>query len=314
MPGPPDPAAGATREPVRGGLKSALLRFLRRPGPNAAIRWALRPLAGALPVEQLMRIPLVGVVRVKLPSGAHLEMYSDGRDSLASAFYWRGWEAWEPETFRIFDRLLPQARVIFDVGANSGLFALYAALERPQASVFAFEPTPSSSASMAENIRRNGVRNLVRLESAVCDFDGTIDLFVPPGESLPLGASTLESFRRPGSRIAVNAVRLDTIVEQRAIGRVDLVKIDTEGTEPAVLSGARGLLERDEPWIVCEVLHGMTEAGLHAELDRRGYRYFAITAGGLEERARIEGDPAYRDRNWLFATQRRLDSLPGLLD
>ena len=63
---------------------------------------------------------------------------------------------------------------------------------------------------------------------------------------------------------------------------------------------------------MCEVLHGLTEAGLHAELDRLGYRYFAITARGLVEHPRIVGDPSYRDRNWLFATSRRLDSVPGL--
>jgi hypothetical protein len=61
------------------------------------------------------------------------------------------------------------------------------------------------------------------------------------------------------------------------------------------------------------VLHGLTETGLHAELDRLGYRYFAITGGGLQERPRIAGDPTYRERNWLFATPRRLESAPGLL-
>ena len=104
-------------------------------------------------------------------------------------------------------------------------------------------------------------------------------------------------------------MRLDTVMHAHGGSRVDLVKLDTEGTEPAVLAGARELLARDEPFIVCEVLHGLTEAGLHAALEPLGYRWFAITAAGLVERPRIAGDPAYRERNWLFATPRRLAAI-----
>jgi len=287
-------------------LKAVLLAALRVPAVNAIVRVALRPLAGALPPEQLMRVPVVATVRVRLPSGAELRLGSDGRDAIASAYYWRGLQAWEPDTFRVIDRLLPHANVVFDVGANSGPFSLYAALERPRATVFAFEPVPRSAAALARNIALNGTRNVTACEAAVCDRDGTIELFVPPGESLPLGASTLPAFRRPGERLAVSALRLDTFVREHGIGTVDLLKLDAEGAEPAVLAGARELLARDQPWIVCEVLHGLTEAGLHAELDRHGYRYFLITPRGLAEKPRIVGDPAYRDRNWLFAAPRRV--------
>lgn len=276
------------------------------------MRLALRPLAALVPVEQLMRLPVVATVRVRLPSGAVLRMCSDGRDGIASALYWRGLAGWEPETLRVLDALLPTAEVVLDVGANSGLFALYAALEQPKSRVFAFEPTPASSASLAGNIAANAARNVTRCEAAVCNHDGSVELFVPPGDSLPLGASTLPAFRELGARFEVAAVRLDTFAREHQLSRVDLIKLDTEGTEPTVLAGARGLLERDQPWIVCEVLHGLTEAGLHAELDRLGYRYFLITPGGLREQARIVGDPTYRDRNWLFATARRLESAPGL--
>jgi FkbM family methyltransferase len=312
----PPPTASAPRPShaaASSTLKSSLSRLLRQPAINAVMRVALRPFAGAVPLEQLMRLPVVGTVRAKLPSGAELKLDSDGRDGLASAIYWRGMGAWEPETFRIIDALLPVSDVVFDIGANSGLFALYAALERPRCRVLAFEPTPSSAASLAHNVEVNGLGNVTCHEAAVCDHDGTVAFFVPPGESLPLGASTLESFREAGVRFEVAAMRLDTIVQQEAIGRVDLIKVDTEGTEPTVLAGARALLERDQPWIVCEVLHGLTETGLHAELDRLGYRYFAITGRGLQERPRIAGDPTYRERNWLFATPRRLESVPGLL-
>lgn len=254
---------------------------------------------------------MVGTVTSTLPSGTRLRLRSDGRDVIASALHWRGLAGWEAETFAVLHRLLPRVKVFFDVGASTGVFTLVAALDDPSRRVFAFEPTPGMAQSLARNIALNGTRNVTRVEAAVCDHDGTAELFIPPGESLPFGASTLDSFREPGTRLEVAALKLDTFVQREGIPRVDFLKLDTEGTEPSVLAGARHLLERDEPWILCEVLHGLTETALHAELDPLGYRYFAITRHGLEPRPRIVGDPAYRDRNWLFATPRRLGPSGG---
>jgi FkbM family methyltransferase len=281
--------------------------LLRQPALNFPLRWAVRPFSGIVPVAWLSRLPVVGTVRCALPSGAQLRIRSDGRDVIASALFWRGLPGWEAETFAVLHRVLPHVRVFFDVGASTGVFTLVAALEDPARRVFAFEPTPDMSAGLARNVALNEAGNVTRVEAAVCDHDGRTEMFIPPGESLPFGASTLPTFREPGTRLGVAALRLDTFVEREGIGRVDLVKLDTEGTETEVLAGARHVLERDQPLILCEVLHGLTEAGLHAALDPLGYRYFAITRHGLESRDRIVGDPTYRERNWLFATPRRLD-------
>ena len=142
--------------------------------------------------------------------------------------------------------------------------------------------------------------------------EGTIDLYVPPGASLPFGASIRGDFRPGSERVSVPAMRLDSFIERERIAGVDLLKLDTEGAEPEVLAGARRLIERDKPWIICEVLRGLTEAALHAELDRFSYRYFAITKRGLEPRPSIEGDPTYEEPNWLFVPESRLEELPRL--
>src|SRR5262249_27178221 len=145
------------------------------------------------------------------------------------------------------------------------------------------------------------------LAAAAAAFDGTIELNLPPGESLPLGASALGGHRAAGRSVAVPALTLDRLVGERAPGPVDVIKLDPEGTEPHVLGGARGVIARDRPWIVCEVLHGLTEARLHAVLDALDYRYFSIGRHGLSPRPRIAGDPSYRDRNWLFAPRERAE-------
>ena len=289
-------------------LKRALASALRNPLVNPALKLGLKPVAGLLPVALLQRIPVVGAVRVPLEAGTVLQLYSGGRDQVAAALFLRGLVPGEPATIAVFRRLLPRARAGIDVGASVGLFALVAGLEDERRQVFAFEPVPETFACLCRNLGLNRRARVEPVEAAVAAFDGTIELNVPFGESLPFGASTLPGHREDGHRVTVPALTLDRFVSERAPGPVDVLKLDSEGTEPEVLAGARALLGRDRPWIVCEVLHGLCEARLHAVLDPLEYRYFAIGPRGLSPRPRIEGDPTYRNRNWLFAPRERADS------
>ena len=88
-----------------------------------------------------------------------------------------------------------------------------------------------------------------------------------------------------------------------------MLKLDTEMTEPVVLSSARRIIARDKPAIICEVLAGCTEPALNALLAGTGYRYFWISPRGLDERAVIEGDPTCRCRNYLFIAEERLQTV-----
>jgi len=305
-PGEGEAAPGRESAPAP---RRALAGLLKLPAVNTLVRALVRPVAPLLPLPFLSRVPFVGIARMELASGVTLALESDGRDLIASAIDWRGAAGWEPETFAVLERILPTVGACFDIGASTGVFSLAVALADRARRVWAFEPAPGMLERLRRNLALNHADNVTVVEGAVGEHEGRVELFIPPGHSLPFGASTLASFRPPGERLDVAAVRLDAFVAAQGVARVDLLKLDTEGTEPRVLAGARALLKRDEPWIVCEVLHGMTEPGLHAELDPLGYRYFAITRDGLERRDRIVGDPTYRDRNWLFATPRRLAGL-----
>ncbi len=294
---------------MAGVITQGLLRVLRRPAANAVLRATLKPFARWLPLELLSRLPVLGRVPVVMPSGRRFVLESDGRDVVASAIHWRGLAGWEAETFEVLERALPNVEVAFDVGASTGIFSLAMATAAPHRRVWAFEPTPATHAALRRNLELNHASHVRAVEAAASERDGTADFFIPPGESFPFGASMRHDFRRASVRTKVRTLRLDTFASEHGIARVDLVKLDTEGTEPEALAGARTLLTRDEPWILCEVLHGLSEAGLHAVLEPLGYRWFIVTRHGLEARARIVGDPTYRDRNWLFATPRRLASI-----
>ena len=87
---------------------------------------------------------------------------------------------------------------------------------------------------------------------------------------------------------------------------VDLMKVDTEGSEPEVFAGARATIAKYLPTIFCEVLRGLTEAKLHEFFDLLGYRYFWITDAGPVPVQKIEGDPTYKFLNFVFVHPSRI--------
>ena len=271
---------------------------------NALMRAVLKPVASTLPDKFIHRLPIVGTVIVPSPWGKIL-FRGVGLDDLLSTVFWHGLDAFEGETLHVFFELLRTAQTFLDVGANIGLYTLLAGLAAHRPLIYAFEPDPSVFDRLKTNIALNGLINAHAVPCAVTDHDGEVDLHLLPGAS----ASTDANAKRFTSSISVPALTLDTFAADQDLQRIDLLKLDTEMTEPVVLSGARRIIARDKPASICEVLAGCTELALNALLTGTGYRYFWISPEGLDERAVIEGDPTYRCLNYLFIAEDRLQAL-----
>ena len=242
----------------------------------------------------------VGNVRLALPNGRTLRLWSRGDDWVSNQVYWRGWDGYEPETVPLFYRLATRAQVTFDVGAYVGFFTLLAAQANPRGRAYAFEPLPGVYRRLLKNVAMNGLDRIQCVNSAVGEIDGTAEFFHVPVE-LPTSSSLSYEFMRSADDLTVSTVpviTLDRFVQQNKIDRVDLVKIDTESTEPQVLRGMIKTLQRDRPFIVCEVLGRGSEGELEEALQPFGYRYYHLTPGGPVLRERIEGHPEWL--NYLF--------------
>jgi FkbM family methyltransferase len=138
--------------------------------------------------------------------------------------------------------------------------------------------------------------------AALGETAGTAEFFHGDVE-LPTSSSLSEEFMRGTEglrRSEVSVITIDEFVEQHSLPRVDLAKIDTESTEPAVLRGMLTTLRRDQPTLVCEVLRARgSERALEEILEPLGYRYYLLTPSGPELRSRIEGHPEWF--NYLFS-------------
>jgi FkbM family methyltransferase len=118
---------------------------------------------------------------------------------------------------------------VIDAGANAGLFALRAAVHARK--VIALEPHPSLHELLRLNIRHNAVQNIEALSKALWVGDDGVELV----EGVHSGNASI--FGGRGRRFQVESMTLDSLVAN--VGSVDLLKLDIEGAEFAILSDSR---------------------------------------------------------------------------
>ena len=182
-----------------------------------------------------------------------LERVINGTDRILLSPASRGFvaQSYEPEVWQRIMREVRAGDVIAEVGANIGIYTLaFANRVRAQGRVFAFEPDPESAAALAANVAISPYRHRVTIrEQAVGAAAGRASFAAGRGMESRIGFS---GEARDGS-VEVPVVALD---DEFAGARIDILKIDVEGFEEPVLSGARRLLadrERRPRAILVEV-------------------------------------------------------------
>jgi FkbM family methyltransferase len=166
-----------------------------------------------------------------------------GADRTISAFSL----GFEPDIAVAIETWVPDDGVLIDVGANWGYFAIYLAA-RPgfKGKVLAIEPFPSSCKTLETVVSGTGLGHLIEPVSiAAGDKDG----FVYMSDEIFSGNNRITA---EGGTIRVRQTTIDALVEERGLTRVDFIKIDVEGAEPDVISGARTTISRHRPAIMFE--------------------------------------------------------------
>lgn len=217
------------------------------------------------------------------------------RKGLARELYWVG--DYEPESLSLFVEYARTAACVLDIGAADGVYTLFAASVIPSGSrVLAFEPGEAQSARLRANVALNQsiAERVTVLEAALSDHDGQEEFYELGGNS-----SLNPDFRSATHVRRVSVAKGDTVVPTLAEGRsIDLMKVDTESTEPDVLAGLQMTVTEHRPVIFCEVLRGRTESRLQPFVDRLAYRTWWLSPDGPIREDRIEGRP--EGVNWLF--------------
>ena len=177
---------------------------------------------------------------------------------------------YEASVVRFIRQALRSGMTCIDAGAQTGFFTcLMATVVGETGMVHAFEPMPASYELLQKNIQENGFGPRVRAYQRACSNAATEILASHVGNMYVAGTV-------PGGRaVSMTAVRLDDVVHEA----VDLIKLDVEGHEPAVLEGMRGLIARSHPVIVSECNEYLLESCSNTS----GREYLALlTAYGYD--------------------------------
>ena len=226
-----------------------------------------------------------------LAHGAHLqatqldcgvEIQCDLSRLIQQQLFFTGTYHTERQQLADWRRQARSSRVILDVGANVGIYSLEAKAANPQAQVLAFEPTPQWAAHLRGTIARNAIDGLEVLEAAAGSAPGRAILQACDG-SPAQGHPTNEgmNFITPNLNGAkgfeIQLTSLDHEAQARGWQQIDLMKIDVQGHEPAVLEGASDLLQRQAIGCLFIEINGLQPGDPGDQslrlLSRAGYRF-----------------------------------------
>lgn len=238
--------------------------------------------------------------QVRLIDGIRWEL--DLREVIEASLYFSG--SFEPRAERIMAEHLRPGMTAIDVGANIGYHTLrMARIVAPTGRVIAIEPAPRAVARLQRNLALNTFSNVEVEATALGDHDEDLaELQLQSSYPLSGGSGT--------ERAVVRLARLDTLVRERQLERVDFIKIDVDGQEARVLRGARETLERFRPTLFFELTPSVVEAGgdtieqLFGSLRALGYSIF-------DEKGARQDDPAEHARRLAPGSGCNLLALPS---
>lgn len=194
-------------------------RIVRATGLESRFRWAYSWILGSVSDEDVVSHELNGVTaKFRVSTGLEVQRFHNLM-----------------EEFDVIETLLSdidEDEVFFDVGANVGLYTCF--LSQKADRTVAFEPHPENLTRLDDNLILNDLTNVTVRSEALSDTNGTADLAV---KGTNVAGEGTHSLATGGERntIEITTVRGDSLVHE--LPAPDMIKIDVEGAELAVLRG-----------------------------------------------------------------------------
>lgn len=165
----------------------------------------------------------------------------------------------EPETLSWIDnfKLYDSNKLIFwDIGANIGLYSIYAALKFKDIEIISFEPSTSNTRTLSRNISINHLYSKINIfPLALSDKKNIISFF---NETKFSEGSSISNFNNnydfKGDVIGENLIKnkynlfgtnIDYLIENSILKVPNYIKIDVDGIEHLILKGAKNLLKNN---------------------------------------------------------------------
>ncbi len=205
---------------------------------------------------------------------------------------------WEKESFACWIKEVEKSKIIFDIGANTGIYSLIAKSVNKRAEIYAFEPVERVFEKLNKNVKLNSYC-IKTFKEAIFDKTGTCEIWDYKLEH-EYAASLIKPDIQTNIYILYNVpvISLDDFIEKNNIAKIDLIKIDTEASEPYVLDGYSKYFTIHRPTLLIEVLYDHIGEKIQTFIDKSGipYDFFFID----EENGLIKKDLIRRNSDKYF--------------
>lgn len=200
-----------------------------------------------------------GEIKVPINNNGSFKMMNYG-GSIANETFWKGlFVTFENETGWAWKELCKFSDIIFDVGANVGIYSLVAKTINPQSKIYAFEPSQNTFYKLQKNITLNDF-DIECSQLALSNTNGNLTFYDVPNEhqtSASLSPDKLKNlswYHGEVKEYDVEAVSIEHFIKSKNISKLDLIKIDVELHEPEIIEGFGKYLKEYNPIVFIEVL------------------------------------------------------------
>jgi len=229
-----------------------------------------------------------GVIKVPLKDGNDFKIRHYGYQ-VENDIFWSGLAGkWEKFSIETWTTLSKNSEVIFDVGANTGIYSLVAKTVNKNARVYAFEPVRRVYEKLLFNNKINNY-DINCINKAASNQTGYAELFDTNEEHEYSASLNNNSGLINAQNVTkIETVTLDNFIKANGIKHPDLIKIDVETFEPEVLEGFSETLRVSRPTLIIEILTDDIGKRVTELTGGLGYLYFNIDeASGLKKVERL---------------------------
>lgn len=257
------------------------------------------------PPEKIYRhLYFKGLIRVKINEGRSFKIVHHGY-RLENELFWEGiYSNWEKYSMKAWIALSKDAKVIFDIGANTGIYSLVAKTINPTSEVHAFEPF----GAINEKLVHNAAINNYKIHNnclAVSNYTGDAVIYTEDPD-FAYSVTVNQNLWAKGKEVIklnINTITLKDYIKQNNITRIDLMKIDVETHEPEVIEGFVPYLNQFRPIILIEILNDKVANKLKDYFDPEEYCFYNIDeAKGITRAPSLSKSKSY---NYIIAPREK---------
>ena len=245
------------------------------------------------PSQSLYRhLHFKGVFDVNVTESKKFKLNHYGYE-IENEIFWAGLtNGWEKVSIKLWIKLCENVNVVFDIGANTGIYSLITKTINPNSKVYAFEPVARVFKKLEENNALNNF-DINSIEKAVSNSNGAAIIYDTRTDHI-LSVTVNKNLASPETEVIetkIETVTLNSFIKEENITKIDLIKIDVETHEPEVLEGFSDYLFKFKPTILIEILNNEVGEKIENIVKGMGYLFFNIdeniVGGGVRQVEKI---------------------------